>query len=174
MLDNGLFSTSGLVLRPARAADAPFLEALHRTTRPDLEAIAQVPERSDTLLAMQYRALQSGAGNAYPNAMHFVIEKSAQAIGGLIVDFGHNEVRVVYLALLPAVRGNGYARIVLQGVQQAATKARCPVAVVVWRSNSGAKRLYQSLGFVVEEAQPHAERMVWYPDARPMVTVTRG
>jgi ribosomal protein S18 acetylase RimI-like enzyme len=79
------------------------------------------------------------------------------------VDFGHNEVRLIYLALIPAARGRGYGKVVLQGVQRAAQQVASPVAVVVWRNNVEARRLYLGLGFRVEESQPVADRLVWYP-----------
>lgn len=172
MLDNAAFSGSTLGMRPAHAADAPFLEALHRSTRPDLQMLVGAPGQVDALLAQQYEVLQAGAGASYPDAMHFVIEKAAQPVGGLIVDFGPNEVRLIYLALVPAVRGMGYGHEVMMGLQQAASRARAPLAVTVWQHNPHARQLYLSLGFVVESAQPMAERLVWYPDARPMVVVS--
>jgi hypothetical protein len=59
----------------------------------------------------------------------------------------------------------------VQGLQQAAARAQAPLAVTVWRSNPRARAMYLELGFVVEEAQPAAERLVWYPQARPMIAV---
>lgn len=98
--------------------------------------------------------------------MHYVIEKLGSAIGALTTDFGANEIRVLYLAFIPAARGRGYGRTVLQGVQKAAEQVRCPVATVVWASNPHARRHYLALGFQVEEANPAAERLVWYPGPR--------
>lgn len=172
MLDNATFAASTLGVRPATAIDAPFLEMLYRAARPDLQLLDGTPEQVGALMAQQYEVLQAGTGGNFPNALHFVIEKVAERIGGLIVDFGANEIRLVYLALLPAVRGRGYGREVLQGLQQAAARARAPLAVTVWRSNPGARQLYLSLGFRVEDAQPTAERLVWYPDARPQIVVS--
>jgi ribosomal protein S18 acetylase RimI-like enzyme len=102
-------------------------------------------------------------GDNYPNAMHYVVEKLGTAIGALSTDFGTNEIRVLYLAFIPQARGQGYGRAVLQGVQKAAQQIRCPVATVVWTSNPHARRHYLALGFAVEERNPAAERLVWYP-----------
>jgi hypothetical protein len=52
---------------------------------------------------------------------------------------------------------------VLQGVQKAAQQIRCPVATVVWANNPHARQHYLALGFQVEERNPAAERLVWYP-----------
>ena len=59
--------------------------------------------------------------------------------------------------------GQGYGRKVLQGVQKAAQQVRCPVATVVWANNPHARQHYLALGFQVEERNPAAERLVWYP-----------
>ena len=162
---------AGISLRPATANDQPFIELLYRSARPDLQFIDGGQELVETVMAQQFNAHTQGAGETYPNAMHFIIEKTQHSIGALIVDFGHNEVRVIYVAFIPAARGFGYGKAILQGVQQAATSSHCPVAVVVWHNNPGAKRIYLELGFQVEESQMLADRMVWYPGAKVQVAV---
>ena len=154
---------AGITVRPAVANDQLFLESLYRSARPDLQYIDGESDLIETVIAQQYHAHTQGAGEKYPNAMHFVVEKTQHNIGALVVDFGHNEVRVVYVAFIPAARGFGYGKAVLQGVQKAATSTQCPVAVVVWHNNPGAKRIYLELGFKVEESQLMADRMIWYP-----------
>lgn len=155
---------SGLSMRPATSADQGFLQTLYRDSRPDLQFIEDRDLR-EHIIEQQYHVLDVGAGTNYPNAMHFIIEKTATCIGSIIIDFGHNEVRLVYLAMIPAARGKGYGKDVLRGMQQAAERVRCPLAVVVWRNNPQAKQVYLDLGFRVEESQPAAERMIWYPGA---------
>lgn len=171
MFGNATFANSPLGLRPATTSDAPFLELLYRSTRPELELLDTTPEQVQALAAQQHQVLQAGAGDAFPNAMHFVVERAAERVGALIVDFGADEVRLIYLALLPVVHGQGYGRQLVQGLQQAVARAQAPLAVTVWRSNPRARAMYLTLGFVVEESQPTAERLVWYPSARPMIAV---
>lgn len=156
-------------MRPASAGDKPFMETLYRSARPDLQLIDGEPDLIETVIAQQYDAQLQGAGETYPNAMHFIIEKTRHSIGALVVDFGHNEVRVIYVAFSVAARGFGYGKAILQGVQQAAASTNCPVAAVVWHNNPGAKRIYLELGFQVEESQLLAERLVWYPGTQPVV-----
>ncbi|MDH0897656.1 MULTISPECIES: GNAT family N-acetyltransferase [unclassified Pseudomonas] len=165
MLDNTSALTQGIAIRPARSSDEAFLSGLYRSARPDLQLIDEETEFVDQLVQQQQQVMQSGIGAAYPNAMHYVIEKLDTRIGSLVVDFGHNEVRVLYLAFVPAARGLGFGRSVLQGVQQAARQVNRPVAAVVWRSNLQARSHYLSLGFQLEEASNVAERLVWYPAA---------
>ncbi len=164
MLSNNM--AAGISLRPATASDGPFLELLYRSARPDLQLIDGEPDLIETVIEQQYRIQEQGAGEGFPNAMHYIVEKTQHNIGALVVDFGSNEVRVVYVAFIPTARGFGYGKTVLTGVQQAAASTQCPVSVVVWRNNPGAKRVYLELGFKVEESEVAAERMVWYPGAQ--------
>lgn len=163
MLSASSHLSAGLSMRPATTEDRPFLEILYRSARPDLQFIDGEAEQVDEIIAHQYDIMQQGAGNQYPDAMHFVIEKIQERVGALIVDFGSNEVRVIYIAFIPTARGFGYGKTILQGVQQAAASTGCPVSVVVWHNNPGAKQIYLQLGFQVEESQLLAERMTWYP-----------
>jgi GNAT superfamily N-acetyltransferase len=163
MADNAAVAAEGLVVRPSRATDGPFLQSLYQTARPDLQWIDGEQEQVQQVVAQQFQVQELGMGDNYPNAMHYVVEKLGTAIGALSTDFGANEIRVLYLAFIPKARGQGFGRVVLQGVQKAAQQIRCPVATVVWTSNPHARRHYLALGFAVEESNPAAERLVWYP-----------
>ncbi|MEK1909589.1 MAG: GNAT family N-acetyltransferase [Pseudomonas chlororaphis] len=166
MLHKDSAMSDGLVVRPSRPTDGPFLQSLYRSARSDLQWIDGEQEQIEQVIAQQFQVQELGTGENFPGAMHYVIEKLGSAIGALITDFGANEIRVLYLAFIPAARGRGYGRTVLQGVQKAAEQVRCPVATVVWASNPHARRHYLALGFQVEEANPAAERLVWYPGPR--------
>ncbi|MBK5526437.1 GNAT family N-acetyltransferase [Pseudomonas sp. TH06] len=163
MTDNAAVAVEGLVVRPSRATDGPFLHSLYQTARPDLQWIDGEQELVQQVVAQQFQVQEQGMGDSYPNAMHYVVEKLGTAIGALSTDFGANEIRVLYLAFIPQARGQGFGRAVLQGVQKAAQQIRCPVATVVWTNNPHARRHYLALGFAVEESNPAAERLVWYP-----------
>lgn len=156
-------NTHGLVVRPSRASDGAFLQMLYHSARPDLQLIDGEREQVEAVIGQQFQIQEQGLGDHFPNAMHYVVEKLGTLIGALVTDFGHNEIRVLYLAFIPAARGKGYGRIVLQGVQQAAEQIRCPVATVVWANNPHARQHYLALGFQVEERDVAAERLVWYP-----------
>lgn len=153
----------GISLRPATQSDQSFIEELYRASRPDLQLIDGEPEFIETVVDQQFDIMTAGSGAGFPNAMHFIIQKTQHDIGALVVDFGPNEIRVLYIAVVPTARGFGYGKAVLQGVLKAAEENRAPVAVVVWRSNPGAKKIYLELGFKVEESETVAERMIWYP-----------
>ena len=153
----------GLSVRPSRSIDEPFLHRLYRSARPDLQWIDGEQALVEEVIAQQFQVQERGMGEHFPGALHYVIEKLDTPIGALSADFGPNEIRVLYLAFIPAARGQGFGRAVLQGVQQAAAQVCCPVATVVWASNPQARQHYLALGFRVEEATPAAQRLVWYP-----------
>ncbi|WP_229804846.1 GNAT family N-acetyltransferase [Paludibacterium paludis] len=152
-----------VTLRPARQSDEPFIAQVYRAARPDLLLIDAEPDFVRMVQDQQWNAMRQGAGEHSPDAMHFIVEKTGAGIGAVMVDFGHNEVRLLFLGLLPEARGKGYARDVLAGLQQAARQVCTPLAVVAWHDNLPAKRLYRAMGFVPEESGPVADKLVWYP-----------
>jgi ribosomal protein S18 acetylase RimI-like enzyme len=156
-------NVDGLSVRPARDSDGLFLQSLYHSARPDLQFIDADLERVEEVIAQQFQVQEQGIGNEFPNAMHYVVEKLGTLIGALVTDFGPNEIRVLYLAFIPAARGKGYGRALLKVVQQAAQQVCCPVATVVWSNNPHARQHYLALGFQVEERNVAAERLVWYP-----------
>lgn len=163
MLKHNANAADGLVVRPSRVTDGPFLQALYHSARADLQWIDGEQEVVEQVIAQQFQVQERGVEDNFPGALHYVVEKLGTPIGALTADFGSNEIRVLYLAFIPAARGKGFGRTVLQGVQKAAEQVRCPVATVVWASNPHARRHYLALGFQVEESNPAAERLVWYP-----------
>ncbi|MGB3124230.1 MAG: GNAT family N-acetyltransferase [Pseudomonas sp.] len=153
----------GLVVRPSHSADGPFLQGLYRSARADLQWIDGEQALVEEVIAQQFQVQEKGMDEHFPGALHYVIEKLGTPIGALSADFGPNEIRVLYLAFIPAARGQGFGRAVLQGVQQAAVQVVCPVTTVVWASNPHARQHYLALGFRVEQETPAAQRLVWYP-----------
>ena len=155
----------GLSVRPAQSKDNVFLESLYQSTREDLLVVDAPEEQKAELIEMQFRAQTQGYGNAYPNAMYFVIEKHMESIGKATIDFGHNEVHLIDLALTPVARGKGIGAAVIQAFQQAAAMVAAPMTLSVLQSNLQAKTLYWKLGFITDEIQLPYERMIWYPPA---------
>jgi ribosomal protein S18 acetylase RimI-like enzyme len=155
----------GLSVRPASGNDKLFLESLYQSTREDLLVLDASEDQKAELIEMQFRAQTQGYGNAYPNAMYFVIEKHQESIGKATIDFGHNEVHLIDLALIPAARGKGLGAAVIQAFQQAAAMIAAPMTLSVLQNNVQARVLYQKLGFVTDEIQLPYERMIWYPPA---------
>ncbi|MFZ5959274.1 GNAT family N-acetyltransferase [Pseudomonas knackmussii] len=159
------FHSSGLGLRPARASDQAFLEALYRSARPELQLIDGEQDLIETIVQQQFQVQAAGLGEQFPDAQHYVIERIDTRIGELVFVAGVGEIRLLYLAFLPEARGLGFGSTIIRGLQQAAEQAGCALTTVVWASNQGARRQYLQLGFEVQQRDIAAERLVWWPEA---------
>lgn len=117
----------------------------------------------EELIELQFLAQRDGYGRQFPNAFYFIVEYRNEPVGRAAVDFGQNEVRLMDIAFMPAARNRGYGESVIRALQIAAKKVAAPLTLSVLTSNHGAFRLYENLGFRVEErSQTHA-LMAWYP-----------
>jgi ribosomal protein S18 acetylase RimI-like enzyme len=154
----------GIGMRPARTSDQTFLESLYRSTRDDLRLIDADNEFIDELIGMQQHAQAIGYGTMFPNAMYFIVEKHGLSIGRVVVDFGHNEIRLIDIAFIPEARGKGNGEAIIRGLQQAAAQSGAPLALTAMKNNPAAHKLYLRLGFQVEESTETSDRMVWYPN----------
>ncbi len=165
MLSGSMKFQGALSLRPMMASDKVFVDDLYRSTRDDLRLIDAKEDFIDELIESQRHAQTQGYGETFPNAMYFIAEHHTESVGRVVLDFGHNEVRVVDIALIPAARGKGFGGQIIQSVQLVASKVMAPVSLTVRFDHLIAKQLYARLGFVVEAMQIPYERMVWYPPA---------
>lgn len=159
------FHSSGLGLRPARASDQPFLAALYRSARPELQLIDGEQELIESIVQQQFHIQEAGLGEQFPDAQHYVIERIDSRVGELVFSAGPGEIRLLYLAFIPEARGLGFGSTIIGGLQQAAEQAGCALTTVVWASNPAARRQYLAMGFEVQQQEVAAERLVWYPAA---------
>ncbi len=165
-LFNGSFKLEqGLTLRPAGSGDEAFLEALHRDSRDDMRQSDYSPAVQSLTFDQQFHSRQQTYDERFPNARHLIIEKPQSPVGWLIVDFGPTELHLVDILFAKYAQGRGYGTTVLRAMQQAAETTRTPLTLSVSPSDTGARRLYLSLGFVVEESRRAVDLLAWYPDA---------
>lgn len=155
----------GLSLRAATPADEDFQYSLYRSTRQDLFTVDTSPENIESLIGMQYAARQTSYSQRFGSMMDFIVEKEGDPIGRVVVDFGHQEVRVIDVALIPDMRGKGCGGHILKSIQRAAALGGLPVVLVVARSNHAARHFYAVHGFVVDEASGAQDCMIWHPTA---------
>lgn len=152
-------SPAGLVLRPATAADRPFLLALFAAT----SAIAHAPlppAQRDALLAMQLDAQERSHRARFPDARFDVIEEAGAPIGRLCVDRSADTLRLVDVALLTAWRGRGIGTALLRELQEEAVRTQRRVALYVASGNPAA-RLYGRLGFQVVAEDALGRDLEW-------------
>ena len=137
----------GIVLREESEADLPFLIDLYASTRAD--ELAQVPwpeaqkraflEHQFTLQREQYRL-------HYDGAEWLLIEREAGPVGRLYLRRGRTEVRLMDIALVPAVRRGGLGTQLTQRLLDWADALGLPVTLHVEPFNP-AYRLYRRFGF---------------------------
>lgn len=161
MSNSGLNLPYGMNMRPAMAADGPFIESLYKSTRDDLKTIDAETGFIEELIEQQYHAQTVGYGEKFPNAMYFVVEKVNQKIGRVVVDFGPNEVRVVDIALIPTARNQGFGQGIIKSLQYAAVSSGVPLTLTVAAGNIAATRLYAKMGFQCIEQAPTHSLLAW-------------
>ena len=160
----------GLSLRPYMdtVADKKFVSQMIKDNRDDIRAADGDPDYLESIVDMQERAMQSGYGQTFGNAAHFIVEKLGVPIGRLLVESGGTEVRIVDLQFIPKAQDKGYGPTIIGTMQQAAAIQRVQLAITVVHNRVKLKQWLALKGFIVEDAQPGADRMVWNPSADDM------
>ncbi|AKF07710.1 GNAT family N-acetyltransferase [Sandaracinus amylolyticus] len=142
---------SRVTLRPMTDADRPFLERLYASTREEeLRPVPWSDAQKTAFLASQYALQHAHYQQHYDGARFDVIEEDGAPIGRLYLSRGEREIRIVDIALIPSHRGRGIGASLIERVIARARKEGASVTIHVERNNP-ALRLYERLGFRVEE-----------------------
>ena len=154
-----------VALRPARAADGPFLLALFADVRGPLFAAMQVPAaQRRVLLEQQCRAQAQDYRTRFPTSDHHVIEVRDRPVGRIWVDRRTTEIRLLDIALLGTARGAGVGAMLLRDLQEEARASGRRLGHAVENGNLAAFRFYERLGFVTDGPLGHSHTlMVWQP-----------
>ena len=138
-----------IALRHCAEADAAFLRHLYGTTRDDeMRMVSWTDEEKRWFLDMQFTAQRTHYEEHYPDCEFLVIELDRRPVGRLYVDRGEEDIRITDIALLPEFRCRGIGRRLLAYlVERAGASGMGEAYLEVRPSNTGAIRLYQSLGF---------------------------
>lgn len=145
-------------------ADADFLAALYASTRPDLLGKGGAdPELVASLMGMQRRLQGADYARRFPGAITLLLHLGVEPAARIVVYQTAQSVRLVDLAVAPALRGRGMGTGILRSLQHWAQLHALPLQLAVSHGNAGAQRLYRSLGFVVERADTQSAQLVWLP-----------
>lgn len=150
--------------RPIRPEDHDFLRRLYASTRE--EELATVVDwtaaQKEAFLTQQFEAQHHHYQTYYPEASFDLILDGDEPVGRLYVSRWTREIRLVDVALVPAVRGRGIGTALLRDLLAEGERAGKTVSIHVERFNP-ALRLYRRLGFrEVEEKGPYF-LMEWRP-----------
>lgn len=148
-------------LREATPADRSFLLKVYTDTRIDeLAASTMTQAEKEAFCRQQFEAQDAHYRKHFPACEYLVIERDSQPIGRLYRDRRADEIRVVDIALVRAERGHGVGGGLMQDVLDEAARDGLNVRIHVEKSNP-ARRLYERLGFRVEETGDVYDLLVW-------------
>lgn len=150
--------------RTATDADAPLLRTLFEESRPDL---AMLPaEARTTILDLQLRAQHRQQDADHPGCRREIVMSDGAPVGLLVSDRDPGAVHVLDIAIAADHRGRGLGSMVLTGLLEEARASDREVTLQVWAANTGARRLYERLGFGYAEPATDTGhlRMRWRPD----------
>ena len=152
--------------RPITAGDLPFLARLYASTR--AEDVAQVPGWSERqkreFLQMQFDAQHRFYQEQFPDADYQVIERGGESIGRVYAHRRDHEIRLIDIALVPAHRGKGLGRSLIEDLQDEAVERGLPLRIHVEKNNP-AYRLYLRLGFRMITDKGVYDLLEWQPGA---------
>jgi len=149
-------------LRVAVPSDAPFLRRLYLSVRePELKPFGWSNEQVTIFCDMQYRYRQSSYMLHGDDLATSIAEVGGLPIGRMDVATAAEEWRLVNIELLPAWRGQGIGRYLLEEfllLQAAQGRVNVHLSVAC---NSEARRLYERCGFVFDASDGMHDRMLW-------------
>ncbi|HKR77086.1 MAG TPA: GNAT family N-acetyltransferase [Rhodanobacter sp.] len=153
----------GLSWREAQNGDLPFFRRLYADVRAAELAAAPWPDDlRQSFLDSQFVLQHQHYTAHYQPADYLVIEDMGEPAGRLYLHQDGREVNVIDIALLAATRGRGMGSALLRLVQQTAKRdGLASVMLHVEQRNAGARRLYERMGFAVEEDIGSHLRMRW-------------
>ncbi|WP_375565671.1 GNAT family N-acetyltransferase [Oceaniradius stylonematis] len=144
-------AANGLAFRRIADADMGFLSALYAATR--AEEVAPLPwsdAQKAAFLDQQFQAQHAHYMEHYPDADWLIAERGGAPAGRLYLERWPSEIRVIDIALMPDVRGQGLGRAMMEDVISLAGAGGLGVGIHVEKNNP-AMRLYERLGFTPRE-----------------------
>lgn len=157
-------SRPAITLRPVRDEDMDFLLRVYHGTR--LEELATIADWSEeqklTFVRQQFAAQHAWYQEHYVGATFDVVMVGGVPAGRLYVHRREAEIRLMDIALLPELRGQGVGSTLLADLLAEAESAGKPLTIHVEKYNP-AMRLYQRLGFTTIADRGPYDLLEWRP-----------
>lgn len=155
----------GVTYRAMTDGDLPFVAALYASTRAEeVAATGWPPEMQAAFLQQQHQAQHSHYRLHYADAAWLIIRQHGADVGRLYLDHRPDDLGVIDISLVPAVRGQGIGGAVLRDVLAMAAESDRVVGIHVEKANP-ARRLYERLGFELAEDKGIYDYLVARPAA---------
>ena len=140
-------SAEAVALRPVTEGDREFLVELYATVRePELAHVPWDDAMRHAFIEHQFSAQDGHYRKHYPGATLDVIELDGLRAGRLYVHRGARDIRIMDIALMPELRGQGIGSDLLRSLI-AEAQASCRALSIHVEHNNPARRLYERLGF---------------------------
>ena len=139
-------------LRPVAAGDRPFLRAVFASTKgPELALLAHGDDLHERFLGAQFVRFERAL--ASESTADFVIVADGRDVGRLAISIEANggRLHIVDIAVVTRERNRGVGTAVIEKVVALAMADNREVTLHVDKG-SPARRLYERLGFVLDEA----------------------
>ncbi|MBB4634671.1 GNAT family N-acetyltransferase [Longimicrobium terrae] len=154
-----------ITLRPVTDGDMPFLLALYATTREEeLKQVDWTPEQKAAFVHQQFHAQHQFWRENYSDTSWDLIVRDGEPVGRLYVARWPGDIRIVDIALVPALRGGGLGTELIRALFSEGDASGRKVSIHVEIFNP-ARRLYERLGFVQAEVRGVYLRMERAPAA---------
>ena len=151
----------GIAYREATDGDRGFLFDVYASTRAEeVGAVGWPAELQDAFLRQQFEAQHHHYRTYYPEAEWLVIERGGEPVGRLYFEEWPSQFRIIDIALLPASRGGGIGRAILEDMLAMAA-GRGKAASIHVEKNNRAMALYRRLGFATVEDKGVYALMEW-------------
>ena len=152
-------------LRAYSPEDEGFLYKVYASLRAEEMAFLGWNEAQlEAFLKMQFNAQQRAYEWQFRGAENFIILFDEEKVGRMITLNTEREIRPVDITLLPEYRNRGAGTFLLKELQTQARESGLPLRLRVMKTNVGARRLYERLGFAqTGEIDTHFE-MEWLRD----------
>jgi ribosomal protein S18 acetylase RimI-like enzyme len=155
---------STLAVRPVLPQDEIFLYELYSAVRAPEFALAPInATQKEHLMRMQFRGQMSAYSQMYPNSCYHLVLLDGKPVGRLWVSQGESDFHLVDIAVHPDLQGKGIGTVLIQRLQQEATKAMLPIHCCVFRFNPGSLRFHRRLGFTIVREDEMQYYMEWRP-----------
>lgn len=156
-----------LSFRPIEATDLEFLASLYASTRAaEMAVVDWSDEQKQGFLRQQFEAQHQYYQQQFIHAQFLLIQMDGKACGRVYLDRREQEIRLIDIALIEGLRGQGIGSALMEEILTEAVSAGLPVRLHVEQFNP-AFRLYQRLGFQVVEDQGVYLLMQWLPGSKP-------
>ncbi|CAO3380528.1 GNAT family N-acetyltransferase [Azospirillum argentinense] len=157
----------GLSMRYPRRSDDDFLLGLFMESRPWLAQAHHDRDFIRMLYEQQYNAMRVGQETRYPQHLDFVVEKTGQPVGRIVMDMGRWDWRVAEVHIHKPARGKGIGTDLLRSIQGTAMQLRLPMTLSVNEADTRVHWFYYRLGFdLLVKSSPILE-LIWLPPGHP-------